>query len=92
MFGLVKLFKRDREKTKDTAKERLRMVIVHDRGDESRGLLKNLKKELFEVLSKYMEIEDTELDIKLTEVKNDEDGAMVPALIANIPIKKLKAN
>ncbi len=92
MFGLAKLFRRERENTKDLAKERLRMVIVHDRGEQSPGLLENLKKELFDVLSKYMEIENEELDIKLTRVISEDDGGMVPALIANIPIKKLKAN
>jgi len=92
VLKLVDLFKRNKEKSKNTAKERLRLVIVHDRGDETSGLLQKLRNELFDVLSKYMEIEDEELDIRLTEVKSESDGSMASALVANIPIKKLKTN
>lgn len=92
MQRLINLFRRNKEKSKNTAKERLRLVIVHDRGNETFSLLQKLRGELFDVLSKYMEIEDDELDIRLTEIKSETDGGMASALVANIPIKKLKIN
>lgn len=89
MVWLSKLFhKREDAATSEDAKERLRLVIVHDRSNVDTNLLANLKNELFEVLSKYTEIENEELDIRFTYLRGDDGN--VPALLANIPIKKLK--
>jgi cell division topological specificity factor len=39
-----------------------------------------------------MEIDEAGLEIKLTRTKRDVDDTSVPALVANIPIKKMKDN
>ena len=72
----------DGSKTK--AKERLRLVLVHDRSSLSPGLLESLKDELIQVISKYMEIDETGLEVNL----DSSDDSV--ALVANIPVKNVK--
>jgi len=70
--------------SKDQAKERLRLVLVHDRADLSPHLLEALREELIDVFSKYMEIDETGLEMSFESQDNS------VALIANIPIRKMK--
>jgi cell division topological specificity factor len=48
-----------------------------------------IKGQLINIISDYMEIEEDGMEIKLTRMKKDEETT-VPALVANIPIKKMK--
>ena len=82
---LTKLFGREEEApSKATAKERLRLVLVHDRASLSPQLLEILKEELIGVISKYMEIDKEELEVNL-DSSNDS-----VALVANIPVRQMK--
>jgi cell division topological specificity factor len=75
--------------SKDTAKDRLKLILMHDRGDVSPELLENIKNDILEVLRKYVEVDaDQELDLQITQTEGEYGS--VPALIANIPIKKKK--
>lgn len=75
--------------SKDTAKDRLKLILMHDRGDVSPELLENIKNDILEVLKKYVEIDiDQELDLQITQT--DSEFGSVPALVANIPIRKKK--
>lgn len=75
---------RDTDSSKQIAKERLRLVLVHDRVNVSPSLLEALKEDLLEVISKYMEIEETGLEVNLDKSDNS------VALVANIPVKRMK--
>ena len=82
---LNRIFGKDtNSSSKDVAKERLRLVLVHDRANVSPELLNDLKTDLIEVISKYMEIDETALEVNL-----DSNESQV-ALVANIPVKKMK--
>ncbi len=70
--------------SKNVAKERLRLVLVHDRATISPQLLDNLKEDLLQVINGYMEI-----DRKGTEITLNSDEKSV-ALVANIPVLKIK--
>lgn len=83
-----KFFKR--ENSKDIAKERLKLVLVHDRSNVSPEVLDQMRNEIIEVISKYIEIDREEMDIQLTKTQTDDGERIVPALVANIPIKKVK--
>ncbi|MGB3992854.1 MAG: cell division topological specificity factor MinE, partial [Limnochordia bacterium] len=72
------------EGSKNRAKERLRLVLVHDRASLSPGLVEALKEELIEVITKYMEIDEEGLEVNFD--KSDDSVA----LIANIPVKSVK--
>ena len=66
MLDFLKQFwNRDSDSSKQIAKERLRLVLVHDRVDVSPSLLESLKEDLLEVISKYMEIAEDGLEVNL---------------------------
>lgn len=89
-MDILKLFGREDYSSKEVAKERLRLLLVHDRANVSPKFLEMIKGELIKVFSDYMEIEEKGMDIQLTRTKLGSGNATVPALIANIPIKKMK--
>lgn len=75
--------------SKDVANERLKLILIHDRADLSPELLDLIKGEIMNVINKYVEIDDGDVEVKLTRT-SVEDGNS-PALVANIPIKKMRA-
>lgn len=76
--------------SKEVAKERLKLVLVHDRVNVSSSFLEMIKGDIIKVISDYMEIDENNLEVKMTKTKRDEDDSLVPALVANIPIKRMK--
>ncbi len=75
---------------KDVAKDRLRLILIHDRGSLAPEMLDKIREEILEVISKYIEIDGEDIDISFNRAE-DEDGNSGPALVANIPIKNLKS-
>lgn len=75
---------------KEKAKERLHLVLVQDRVNVSADFLDMMKQEIVEVIKKYVEIDESELDVKLTTQKNSDGTVGTPALYANIPIIGVK--
>lgn len=87
MLDLInRVFGRDAGPSKDIAKERLRLVLVHDRANVSPQFLEMLKNELIRVISEYMEIDDGAMDVNLTTAENS------VALVASIPVRRMKRN
>lgn len=78
-----RIFGRD-EGSKKAAKDRLRLVLVHDRTSLSPQLLESLKEELIQTISKYLEIDTAGLEVNLDQ----EEETM--ALVANIPIRSVR--
>ena len=89
--NIFKFFKKE-EKSKDLAKERLKLVLIHDKANVSPQFLEMVKGEIIKVIKKYMEIDEEALDIQLTKVKSDEGDRIVPQLVANIPIINVKTD
>ncbi|MDD2446715.1 MAG: cell division topological specificity factor MinE [Tissierellia bacterium] len=87
LFGL---FGKRKEQSKNVAKERLKLVLVHDRADLSPKLLEMMKSDIIRVISEYAEIDKNGIDIKLTRMKKEGENSPVSALVANIPIIKVK--
>ncbi len=81
---LLRVFGKETSSSKNVAKERLRLVLVHDRADVSPQLLDNLKEDLIKVISNYMEIDEKALEVNLDTSDN------TVALVANIPIIRMK--
>ena len=65
-----------------TARERLQLVLAHDRSDLSTELLDQMRKEILEVVAKYVEIDVEEGAVSL------ETEDRMTALVANLPIKR----
>lgn len=91
-MDLFKIFGKKKENSKNIAKERLKLVLVHDRSDLSPKLLDMLKTDIIRVISEYADIDEDGLDIKLTRMKKDGKDTPTSALVANIPIIKIKDN
>ncbi|NLB77893.1 MAG: cell division topological specificity factor MinE [Clostridiaceae bacterium] len=90
MIDLFKLLTRKKETSKDVAKERLKLVLIHDRSNVSPQFLEMVKSEIIKVIQNYMDIDEEALDIQLTKTNSDDGKRVVPALVANIPIKGMK--
>jgi cell division topological specificity factor len=63
------------------AKERLQLVLIHDRTDLSPAELEYLKDDLIETISRHIEIDPTQININITH-----DGR-AQRLVADIPLK-----
>lgn len=63
------------------AKDRLHLVLVHDRIGLSEEILNQIQDEIITILSRYVEIDHHNMNISLTQ------GRGQNKLIANIPIR-----
>lgn len=77
-------------KSKDTAKERLHLVLMQDRANVSADFLDLMKQEIIEVIKKYIDIDESAMDVRLTNKENGDGTNGAPALYANIPILNIK--
>ncbi len=78
---LNKLLRRQ-QTSATTARERLQLVLAHDRSDLSPELLDQLRREILAVVAKYVDI-----DIEEGAVSLETEDRMT-ALVANLPIKR----
>ena len=76
--------------SKNTAKERLHLVLMQDRANVSADFLELMKQEIIEVIKKYIEVDEGAIDVRLTNKPNDDGTTGAPALYANIPIMNIK--
>ena len=87
-MDLFKLFFSGKPSPKEVAKDRLKLILIHDRADLSPELLNKIKSEILNVILKYVEVDSDDIDVRLTKM-GAEDGNS-PALIANIPIRRIR--
>ena len=76
--------------SKNTAKERLHLVLMQDRANVSADFLELMKQEIIEVIKKYIDIDEGAIDVRLTNKENEDGTNGAPALYANIPILNIK--
>jgi len=88
MFKKIRDFFSSEDSSKDIAKERLQLVLVHDRSDCSPELINRIKRDIMKTLSEYVEINEKEFDIQIT--RDRKKGSEKSTLVANIPINKLE--
>lgn len=81
---LDKLFGRQDNSARATAKDRLKLVLMHDRADIPGPMMDQMRAELLTVLSKYVEIDQAALEVSLER----SEGTV--ALLANIPIRRVR--
>lgn len=76
--------------SRETAKERLHLVLMQDRANVSADFLELMKQEIIEVIKKYIEVDEGAIDVRLTNKENEDGTNGAPALYANIPILNIK--
>lgn len=79
-----RLFGRGGTGSKNIAKERLRLVLVHDRVNVSPQFIETLKEDIVRSISTYMEIDEKGMEVSLSSSNSS------VALIANIPVRRMK--
>lgn len=77
---LDRLLGRDR-KSATQAKERLKLVLIHDRTDINPGVMDALKDELIQVISRYVSIDPDAVRIEMSQEGREQ------RLIADIPLR-----
>ncbi len=94
--NIKKFFKRTNKKeteslkSRDTAKERLHLVLMQDRANVSADFLDLMRQEIIEVIKKYIDIDESAMDVRLTNQAKEDGTQGAPALYANIPILNIK--
>jgi cell division topological specificity factor len=73
-----------KEKSGAVAKDRLKLVLMHDRTDIPAPMMEAMRRDLLAVLSKYVDIDETDLDVQLEKA----DGSVM--LVTNIPIRRVR--
>ena len=83
MRWLLGLADRGNESSSDVARNRLRMVLIQDHIDLSPEKMNQMKREIWEVVSRYMVVDD---DFAEFEVRRLDELIM---LVSNIEVKDL---
>lgn len=82
MTGLFQRLKGEKQKSAEKAKERLKLVLIHDRTDLTPTALGELKNELISVISRYVDIDSSNVKISMNQEGREN------RLVADIPIKR----
>ena len=70
-----------RKKSANSAKERLQLVLIHDRTDMTPAELERLKDDLIETISRHIAIDPTAVKIDVAQDGREQ------RLLADIPLK-----
>jgi len=71
--------------SREAAKQRLQLVLVHDRNQIEPGMLELIKDEIIAVISKHLDIDRNNVQVNFTE------GERESRLVADIPLSSKRA-
>lgn len=70
--------------SRNDAKNRLKLVIAHDRAAINPEMMNSMREEILEVVARYVDIDREEMQFSLSNDRR------ITALTANLPIRKVK--
>lgn len=73
-----------KETSSSVAKQRLQMVLIHDRSDISPGVIEQIKDEIIEVIARRLSIDSENVVVNLTQ------SASESRLVAEIPLQAIR--
>lgn len=85
MVGLGNVLKhlfRPRPKSADVAAERLKIILAHERRGVSAPLVEQMKEEIIQVVSKFVDVDARHIEIRLT------DEAEIEMLEVTVPFNR----
>ncbi len=74
-------FRRNKKSSAQKAKERLQIILAHERVSNKAPFLEDLRKDLIKVVAKYVDIDPKEIEVSLQRDNS------IEVLEINIPIK-----
>jgi len=87
-MSFFSIFKK--KKTKNIARDRLKMLLISDRVDCNPEIMEKIKEDIVKVISKYIEIDNSAIEV---HVRMNADNDVCQAnLCANVPIKSVSNN
>ncbi len=81
MSGWLDRFLGQKPKSASQAKDRLKLVLIHDRMDLTPDALEKLKNEMLQVISRYVEIDPEAVRIQMAHEGREQ------RLVADIPLR-----
>ena len=79
-----RLFGKNEKSAKNIARDRLRLVLMHDRADIPAPVMEEIRRDILMVLRKHLDIDEEALEVNLDCAEGD-----TVALVANIPIRRV---
>ena len=90
IFGFIGFNGKNGSESGNVAKDRLKNVLMSDRVNMQ--LIEDIKYDIMGVIKNYMEIDEENFRISIRQSQNKQNGAKVPMLFADFPIKKIYKN
>lgn len=69
------------------AKKRLQFVLIADRAGCTPEILEMIKDDMIKAISKYMEIDTSGLEIRITQMEDREASERLPVLYVSMPVR-----
>ncbi len=84
---------RKQTSSSNIARERLKLVLIHDRAgtSPSSNVMEMLRKDIVGVISKYFDVEEADFDVEIKHSSDVQAGSAATQLTANIPIRRIKS-
>ena len=79
-----------RKNSGEIARQRLKLLLVSDRAGCSAELLEMIRSDFFHCISRYLEVEEGDLNLGVIRRNSEALSGNIPALYASIPIPALR--